>query len=301
MDKKSTLTSIDNFVDSLAKSWPNDTNLRVFMLLVKKVVNEEFGSEQETREKMLLDAFDDFYKKNRLDIVSNRFHMVTDKIFISDGINLDIVQYYKDSPDADRTNIAHNVLTIGCLINQDDDSSIEMLEQFLASTKKMNVDTSTPEGKFVNDIMTTTFEGLKDADMNNPMDMFTRVGAKMPELVNGIKNNMESGELDPMRMASAFQSMIGAFTPLVASMSKQAEKPSEESKVTEPAEQGIEPHKGLVDDNGNMNIANMVSAFQNMSTGGGDEDDAVTSGIMASVASTAMDTMKDVITQVSEE
>ncbi len=320
--KELAFDQIDQFVTSLTKIYKEDKPLIVFNALVEKIKSGDQGPEYK---ELVLKAFNKFYKNNKANISAGTIGELPKdtSIEVTSGMKLNVTRYYIDADIEDRANISKTLLTIGCLLNPEDNDAFQRLEDFEARFRKLNVDGTSKEGAFVNSVVDMAINSMQNIDPNNPQANLASIGQSLPKLMSDLQTSMEKGEIDPQKMVGNFQSMLGSFSSLLPSMAGDAadfltkgDAPSEKieevpTSVDDPSVPVIEPRGNVMGENGMpsmtgmMNMMKMVGqASQGGGAGeGGDsvEEQAAQSAMFSSIAQTVTSSIQDAMSAASDD
>ena len=332
-DKETAFQTIENFVISLSEIYKDDKPLHVFNQLIKKIKNKEFkGDENEVYHELILKAFNEFYSNHKQKIsIGTIGELPRDAcVTVTKGMKLNIPKYYTDADNDDRSNIAKTLLTIGCLLNPEDNEAFKLLEDFENKFRKLNVDNDTKEGAFVNSVVNMAL-GSMQSNSSDPFSNLANIGSALPKMISELQTGMEKGELDPQKMVSGFQNMIGSFGALIpqnatdaaefiqnknssSDVSQKSEKPEDEDEFVVPV---VEPRPKTVGEDGNFNMAGMMQmatgmmknmAQQPTSASGESgnsisevESAAVNSAFVTNMAKTVADTVSSAMDSVNDE
>src|SRR5690606_8796756 len=109
-----------------------------------------------------------------------------------------------------RNAIRKHLLTIAAILQPD----IKKFEALESNKGMLGIDDSTTEGKFLSNIMKQAQNSMGDVDTDNPNAamsvLFTSV---VPQLVSGLQNGVNSGQMDMYKLMSTMQNTLGAIMP----------------------------------------------------------------------------------------
>lgn len=133
----------------------------------------------------------------------------------SDRIYLDIQKFiYKTKKDEEsRQAIRDHLLNISCIIEP---NSVKIAELEKLSKGEINVDTSTKEGAFINNIMQKAKAGMKNVETDNPMAAMAGIfqSGVVQDMMTGLQQGVASGDMKMDKLLGTMQSAIGSVLPV---------------------------------------------------------------------------------------
>ena len=323
-DKNTAFDTIEQFVLSLSQIYKEDKPLLVFNKFIQKIRNNELKDDYR---ELMLKSFNNFYTSHKQKISAGTIgELPRDAcVTVTSGMKLNIPKYYTDADDNDRSNIAKTLLTIGCLLNPEDNEAFKLLEDFESKFRKLNVDSDSKEGAFVNSVVNLALSSVQNIDPKNPQANLANLGSALPQLMSDLQNGMQSGEIDPQKMVEGFQGMIGTFSSLLPAAASDAadflqnKDPPTDTGLASPIS-GESPERdaipsvvprgtSVMGSDGNLNFGGMMqmaSSLMKQTTDNSNDiseiDDAATnSALFSSMAKTVGDTLTSAMSAASEE
>ena len=324
-DKNTAFDTIEQFVLSLSQIYKEDKPLLVFNKFIQKIRNNELKDDYR---ELMLKSFNNFYTSHKQKISAGTIgELPRDAcVTVTSGMKLNIPKYYTDADNNDRSNIAKTLLTIGCLLNPEDNEAFKLLEDFESKFRKLNVDSDSKEGAFVNSVVNLALSSVQNIDPKNPQANLANLGSALPQLMSELQNGMQSGEIDPQKMVEGFQGMIGTFSSLLpaaasdaadflqnpapAVPSVPADAPASENLPEQDVIPIVEPRgNGVMGSDGSLNLAGMMQMASGLmkqttenSNNVSEIDDAATnSALFSSMAKTVGDTLTSAMSAASED
>jgi|688.fasta_scaffold12026_10 hypothetical protein len=187
------------------------TPLALYHRMVKHINKEH--SESGIRDSV--NGFIEFFAKYEKCIIDDHLDSIPRGVVIrygrSEKVYLEIQKYiHQSSNDVEtRDAIRKHLITISSIL-EPDTRKFEELEK----KNGLNIDDSTPEGKFLSNIMKDAQNSVGDINSDNPTaamsSIFTNV---VPNLIGGLQNGVNSGNLDMYKLMGTMQQVIGAMIP----------------------------------------------------------------------------------------
>ena len=125
-----------------------------------------------------------------------------EKIKYGQRIYIDIGFFIKRASRDIKEKIRHHLLTILATLNPDDSNAMRQLK----ALESLNIDTSSKEGSFVNDIM-TQFKDTMEND-ENPM---TGLVSMLPKMLMGFEKGLKTGEMNLPGLLNTITSTMGSL------------------------------------------------------------------------------------------
>lgn len=233
MDKKyrEAFSAVIDFVDDLnAQFEPRKSSpLDLYTRIVEKITFKDAEAVNK-----VLTGFREFLISNEENILNNRITALprNERILYGDSgrIYIDIQRFVANSDNECKDAIRGHLLNILAIL-EDDVKAVNALKSLQSSfeptpqgipsidPKEMlgNFDTSTNEGKFVQDTLSKVDEAMKGVDANNPMEV---IGQLMSgDLMGSIMGGMQNGDMDVNKLVAGMGQM---FTGLAENMNKEA-------------------------------------------------------------------------------
>lgn len=207
---KTTFSSISCLLNDLKELNKNNRPLALYNRLVQKLSQED-----ENIIKKHVDIFKNFLSQYS-DIILNKKTLPEDAeiVFRKKGdkidIYVDIGKIYKNAPEEERTNIMKHLLTLHELILPGK-GALEKLENPLT---ELGIDTSTNEGKFVQNIFEQAKPVAENIDSSDPSELFTSIlsSGLFKNMATDLKSQMDTGSLDVSKLFGTMQSLMTNLT-----------------------------------------------------------------------------------------
>ncbi len=189
--------AISNFVSCLHEKYGSHNKpLALYNRLITRTSIKDIEPIQKH-----IKCFDIFISKYRKKLMVDQIVLPDNAcIKYSERVYIDLPFLIKKSDKDTLYIIRQHLLTISALLHPDDSSSLQKLEEKLEG---FNIDTSSAEGEFISNMM----EDLQDADLSNPASLFSMV----PKLFTGLKDGVESGEMNIGGLMNAMQGVMGSL------------------------------------------------------------------------------------------
>jgi hypothetical protein len=264
--------NICEFVSALSETFPNVKSIQLYERLVSKTT---FKDKVPIAKHTLV--FEEFINKYKKFIVSNNFKDIKNQrdaiIRYSDNVYISISYCVEKSPSEETTEVIRQyLLTIYAILHPDDEKALTTLEKSekasevppnenlgiltdgIQSLLNMNnqVDTSSKEGAFVQDIMlnfqniakdikppSTEGEGATSSEVN-PMELVSSIMKNeqftgvMGKMFSSLTDNLNNGDMDIMKLVG---SMSGVMNTLVSNVNPNAGN-FEDNFVKKPSQEG---------------------------------------------------------------
>lgn len=188
------------------------TPLALYHRMVKHINSEK--SESGMNES--ISGFVEFFSKYEVQVVDDKLDAIPRDTIIrygkSEKVYLEIQKYiYRSSKDVEmRDAIRKHLITIGAILQPD----IKKFEALESNKGLLGIDDSTTEGKFLSNIMKQAQNSMGDVDSDNPTAamsvLFTSV---VPQLVSGLQNGVNTGQMDMYKLMGTMQNALGAIMP----------------------------------------------------------------------------------------
>lgn len=206
--------AITSFVNDLWSVFQSGkpTPLALYHRMIKHINSEK--SENGMNDS--ISGFVEFFSKHEVNIVDDKLESIPRDTIIrygkSEKVYLEIQKYiYRSNKDIEMRNaIRKHLLTIAAILQPD----IKKFEALESNKGMLGIDDSTTEGKFLSNIMKQAQNSMGDVDTDNPTAamsvLFTSV---VPQLVSGLQNGVNSGQMDMYKLMSTMQNTLGAIMP----------------------------------------------------------------------------------------
>lgn len=131
----------------------------------------------------------------------------------SEKVHLEIQKYlYKADPETRSVIITH-LLTIFAILHPDG----KVLKNLERRTKGLiDIDTTTNEGQFINDLMEKAKDSMQDTDLSNPgnamMGLFQ--SGVFGELMSGLESGSKNGSIDMKKMMRTIRGALDSILPI---------------------------------------------------------------------------------------
>lgn len=202
-----TFKAITNFVDDLWEVFGVEravTPLALYRRLVQVLKPDD------ERIAIVVQGFEDFFEEHESKILGNDINNIPFGTVIrfgnSDKICIDIQKILYQS-DKETTNIIRqHLITISALINPDESK----LDELSKTMEMLNIDTGTKEGQLISDLVKESSNAMENVDTANPMSaiMGLMQSGVMTNLMSGLQNGVESGELDMSKMMNMVTGLL---------------------------------------------------------------------------------------------
>lgn len=144
----------------------------------------------------------------------------------SQAVYLEIGEYLRSADNDTRTVIRQHLLIISALL-EPDKVKMKELEKKLT---ELNVDTSTPEGQFIGNLMGKAKNAMETVDAQNPATAIAGLlqSGLITDLVSGLQDGVSSGSMDVRRLLGTMQGAINSLMPpeAIASISSASIAPA---------------------------------------------------------------------------
>lgn len=208
--------TVFEFVEFAKSVKPNNKSVALWHRLLTKDPN------QETKERSVK-AAKNFCLRYR-DVIHNNFDFKSSteyKMKYSDRIFINVHGLFQSSVDEEDKEAAKQfLLTISALVI-DDEESLNRLSETLAATSgsdnatglsldNLGINTSTNEGKFLNDIVSRVSNVVQEGDTEDPQAAIMKLMTSgiLTDITSGAKEKLDNGELSLTGVFGAMQSLI---------------------------------------------------------------------------------------------
>jgi len=215
MDNKNAevFKAITAFVDDLWDVYQSGkpTPLALYHRMIKHINKEH----SESGIKDSIDGFIKFFAKYEKNILENNLDSIPRGVVINYGqsekVFLEIQKYiHMSSKDQDtRDAIRKHLVTISTILEPD----VRKFE-VLNAKNNLGIDETTSEGKFISNIMKEAQNSMGDVDTDNPAAaMSVLFSSVVPQLVTGLQEGVNSGNMDMYKLMGTMQAALGAIMP----------------------------------------------------------------------------------------
>lgn len=187
------------------------TPLALYHRMIKHINKEH----SESGIKDSVNGFIEFFSKYEKCILENNLDSIPRGVTIrygrSEKVFLEIQKYiHQSSNDLEtRDAIRKHLITISSIL-EPDTRKFEELEK----KNGLNIDDTTPEGKFLSNIMKDAQNSVGDVNNDNPTaamaSIFTNV---VPNLIGGLQSGVNSGNLDMYKLMGTMQQVLSSIIP----------------------------------------------------------------------------------------
>lgn len=209
--------AIVSFVNDLWEVF-GSTKTKSSLMLYHRLIERNNSADEQFIEKVVsgFTLFLTLYEQN---ILKNELDKIPKGTVIDFGaskvIKLEIQKYIHQSDEEIREAIRQHLITISALLKP----SQEKLEQLRNIRNKqlenIKIDTNSKEGEFINNIMQKAKMNMESVDTDNPaaaiMGLFQ--GGLINDMMSGLKNGVDNGEMDMSKLLTTMQSAIGNLMP----------------------------------------------------------------------------------------
>lgn len=221
MDDKTltTFRAISNFLSDLKSLFKNDKALALYDRLIEKTT---FRDEEAV--KRHISVFEKFVTEYKEDIIERKdFPLDTEIVYRKmDNMKIYIAigEFLNKAAPLEKASIQKHLLTI-CAIFFPEERVIESLESKMAD---LNIDTSTNEGEFIQNIMEQAKGVVKESVMDNPATAISALFSSgiIQNMATGLQQQEANGQLDIGKLFGALQgaaqSMMSQSGPRVEEM-----------------------------------------------------------------------------------
>lgn len=213
-----TFSAINNFVSSLNDVFgDNNKPLALYNRLISKTTIRDVEPV-----KKHINVFEKFLSNYKTDLEKGTLPSNA-QIKYSERVFIDLPNFLKKSDKETLEVIKQHLYTIGVLVSPTEEN-LEKLEKVSSKQKKSSqpnpfsdmlkgVDTSTKEGEFVNDIMSSISESMGSIDQNNPMSAVASIMSSglLQKMTGGLQSGVENGDMDIGKLFQTIQSITGSM------------------------------------------------------------------------------------------
>ncbi len=198
MSRSKTFESIQEFVSQLWSVF-GDPNKNTPLSLYHKIVVENVKNTNKNGVKKVINGFRVFLDDNQRFVFENRLKDMEKDTKIQYGTNgtvfIDIQRFISRSDDSILNAIRSHLLTIITLIDPNPENLKFLKEQRgnEFDLSKLNINTDTKEGQFVENILEDMSETMKNIDTTNPQAAMMAMMARIPNALN----NLGGKDIDP--------------------------------------------------------------------------------------------------------
>jgi hypothetical protein len=173
--------------------------------------------------KKMVDGFRAFLKQNEIHILKNELKKIERNTVIRYGespkVFLEIQKYiYKTKDESILESIQGHLLTIGTILDPNTEKLAQLEKMHEERAKNsLGLDTTTPEGEFIKDIMETAQESLggQSMDSNNPMEAMMKLynSGIAQKLMSGIQNGANGKKMNARKLMKQMQTVMNHMLP----------------------------------------------------------------------------------------
>lgn len=215
--------SIINFVNCLYECFGKTSKpLALYNRLLNKTTLKDIEPIQKH-----VKTFDAFFKQYQPQILSGSPLPANASIKYSDRVHIDLGQLCAKCNNAQTLKtIRQHLLTIEAILHPNDANLLESLKtasqpapvaisgfQGASQIPSLNLDNSTKEGAFINDVFGNLTESLSSADTSDPMSMLTNflTSGSLQKMFSGLQEGVESGDMKPEQLMKGVQQAMGGL------------------------------------------------------------------------------------------
>ena len=232
-NQRKVFTAIVNFVEDLWNAF--GSTKKVTPLALYKRLVQNIKATDDASIKKVVTGFVLFLKKYELCLLKKDLSSIPEKTVIAYGdsgrVCIEIQMYLHKSRNNEDTLsvIRQHLLTIGMIIDPtpDKEAALEKAQKE-QETSFPGIDTSTKEGQFINDILETAKEGMKDIKTNDPMQAM--MGVYKSGALQKMMKGMNDGSMNPRSLGRMMKKTLNALIPDEDDDAPSAEPPTEQTE-----------------------------------------------------------------------
>jgi hypothetical protein len=205
--------AIVNFVGDLWETFGKCSSVTPLALYNRLIVRIGLGDVDSIQK--AIDGFKEFLGPQEKSIMSGHLETIPRGTVIrygtSDKVYLEVQKFIYQSDPQTKEIIRQHLLTISTIIAPNKEKMAQLEKRISA----LNVDTSTREGRFINDIMEKAKTNMTDVDPQDPMKAMMTIfqSGIIQEMVVGLQQGVGSGEMNMQTLLGTMQNAIGAIMP----------------------------------------------------------------------------------------
>lgn len=221
--------AISSFVSDLWEVFGNPKKKST--LAIYKRLLDTTDPKDENRVTKVIEGFQKFLVVFENDIMNNNLDNIPRGTVIrfgtSDIVKLEIQKFIYQSEDDIQEAIRQHLITISAIIQPSKEKINSLRQMEKRKLPELNIDSSTKEGAFINDIMNKAKDTMENVDTENPgaAIMGLLQSGVIQDMVTGLQSSAQSGEMDMGKLLGTMQGAIGTLMP--------QKKPSVEEVVEE--------------------------------------------------------------------
>ena len=199
--------SISNFVKSLNECFgPNQKTLQLYSRLLEKTTLSHEDAMQKH-----IDIFKKFCTDNKDGIINKNSKLITDfKIPFNKRVYINLEPIFATADADEMKTIWQHLLNICSYIDPESNA-----KNILKESMKTNSNTGAAEENFINNLIENVSKNV-DENPDNPMQSINNIMSSglFTDLLGGMSNGLESGELDLGKLMGTVQGMISTISQM---------------------------------------------------------------------------------------
>jgi hypothetical protein len=212
--------AISAFINELWEQFgdtKNPTPLGLYKRLLHHIKFTEIDSIMKS-----VKGFEKFLKPYTDIILSGKLDAIPSDSKIEYGdsgkVYIDIGKIIHKTDEETRRNIQQHLIAIDVILHPNKekiDAFEKILQEPVSDQEFLKVDTSTNEGKFINNIMQRSKKSMENVDADNPMAAMFSIfqSGVVQEMVSGLSQGVESGQMDMKKLLGTMQDALGSIIP----------------------------------------------------------------------------------------
>lgn len=202
--------AVVEFVDDLWNlySTKGTSPLAVYRRLLQRLKEDD----DESMNKVMM-GFARFLVNNEQVLLANKLEEIAQGVNIrygtSERLYIPIQKYYHKADANGRLAIRRHLINISHIL----DPSELKTELIAEELEELGVESNTNEGKFIADIIAEAKNSMGDVDAGDPIQATMGLVSSgiLSKMMGGLQQGVESGELDPQKLFSSMQGIVGQF------------------------------------------------------------------------------------------
>jgi len=215
--------AIVSFVNDLNDAFGQSKKITPLALYHRLIQNLKTGDHEGIAK--AVNGFKIFLRRYELALIKNDIGSIPEGTTIkygdSERICIEIQKYFYRSRNQEETLavIRQHLLTIATIINPSSDANARLAELENAQKERdaggssvlPGIDTSTKEGRFINDILETAKNGMEGIDTNDPMTAM--MGVYKSGALQKMMAGMNDGSMNPRSLGRMMKKTLNALIP----------------------------------------------------------------------------------------